>query len=340
MNEKPKLAVEGVPQCALCTAPGGILYADMHDRLFGTTGSWHLRCCPRCGLIWIDPRLSPKGISALYGEYYTHTPDPPATGLRRAVKNAILRTAFGYPEVHGQKWIGHALSWVGPLREMIGLSIMMLDGAKRGRLLDVGCGNGQFLAAMRTLGWDVYGVDIDEAGVKVAQERFGIPVHLGSVEASGFPDAAFDAVTLHHVIEHVPDPVGTLRECGRVLRPGGRLVVVTPNVNSLAHRLLRKWWLGLDVPRHFYLFSPRTLRRAAESAGLSIGSLSTTARNARLVWASSLILRRDGILPGARPERVHPALWLLSVGLQAVEHALFFVGDLGEEILMVATRRT
>jgi SAM-dependent methyltransferase len=323
----------------VCGLAGPILYADLPDRLFGTAGTWNLRRCAGCGLVWIDPRSLPTHVGALYGEYYTHTPDPPVTGLRRTIKHAILTSAFGYPDIGGSAWLGHALSWIAPLREMIELSVMTLDGRTRGRLLDVGCGNGQFLASMRSLGWDVHGIDIDPAGARVAREHFGLPVHLGPLEASGFPDACFDAVTLHHAIEHVPNPIGTLRECHRLLSPGGRLVVVTPNIESLAHRLLRTSWLGLDVPRHFYLFSPRTLRMAGEAAGLAIDSLRTSARNARIIWALSVAIRRDGMLPGARLDRIGPALWLSGAAFQAVEHALCLARGLGEELVMVATKR-
>lgn len=336
MSPSPRETLARSAECRLCGGSTDLLYADLPDRLFNVSGRWDLRRCPRCELVAIDPPIMDP--ASLYPAYYTHTPDPPPTGLRRAVKDAILAAEFGYRALDGWPLLGQVLARLGPLRDMAGLSVMMLDGRRPGRLLDVGCGNGQFLAIMRTLGWDVCGVDVDEKALAVARHRFGVPVHHGMVEQVGLPGAAFDAVTLHHVIEHVPDPVRTLRECGRVLRPGGRIVVVTPNIDSLGHRLFRARWLGLDVPRHLSVFSVRSLRRAAEAAGLSVESVSTTARHAHLVYAASFHLARNGVLPGARVQRVGPLLGLTAVGFQALEHLLSRISDRGEEIIMVVTR--
>lgn len=324
--------------CLLCRIAGTRLYADLPDRLFGVAGRWSLRRCPECRLVWIDPRPSPEALGGLYATYYTHTPEPPTTGLRLAIKNAVLAAAFEYPELSARISWGRALAAIGLLREMAGLSVMALDGRRRGRLLDVGCGNGHFVAAMRALGWDARGLDVDEAGLAVARAHFGVPVDRGTLKEARLPDESFDAVTLHHVIEHVPDPLDVLSECGRILRPGGRIVVVTPNIDALGHRVFRTRWLGLDVPRHLQLFSTGSLRIAAALAGLAVESLSTSARQAGLIGLSSLQLARVGVLPGARPPRAGPGRWLAGAAFQAVEHMLSRVAPVGEEIVMIATR--
>lgn len=86
------------------------------------------------------------------------------------------------------------------------MQIMYSDGARKGRLLDVGCGSGEFLAQMRELGWDVFGVEPDPQAARVAREQFGLTVWPGALAEASFPDGFFDAVTLNHVIEHVADP--------------------------------------------------------------------------------------------------------------------------------------
>ncbi|MGH7323066.1 MAG: class I SAM-dependent methyltransferase [Candidatus Rokuibacteriota bacterium] len=338
MSVASKPSLDRAIQCLLCQTAGPILYAGLPDRLFGIAGRWNLRRCPRCGLVWIEPCPPPEELGRLYAGYYTHTIEAPTTGMRLAVKNAILAAAFGYPELTDQIRSARGLAAIGLLKEMAGLSVMLLDGRRRGRLLDVGCGNGQFVAAMRTLGWDARGIDVDEGGLAVARQHFGVPVTQGTLAEARFPAHSFDAVTLHHVIEHVPDPVDVLRECGRILQPGGRIVVVTPNIESLGHRLFRTRWLGLDVPRHLQLFSTGNLRIAAELAGLVVESMSTATRQAFLIGLSSLHLVRAGVLPGARPPRIGPGQWLIGAAFQALEHTLSRVAPLGEEIVMIATR--
>ena len=193
------------------------------------------------------------------------------------------------------------MSRFGPFRERIGSSVMWLDASRRGRLLDVGCGSGQFLANMRDLGWEVMGVEPDPEAARVAREKLGLEVCQGTLAESEFPQDSFDVVTMSHVIEHVPDPLGLLKECKGILKPGGRLVLVTPNIESLGARVFGEFWRGWEPPRHLFLFSPRTLSRCVESAGLQNRVLTTPANGARFMWTESRLLRRDGVLPGGRP---------------------------------------
>jgi SAM-dependent methyltransferase len=215
---------------------------------------------------------------------------------------------------------------------------MWLKADERGRLLDVGCGNGQFLAQMQKLGWEVMGVELDPEAVRIAEERFGLRVFQGTLEEARLPDGSFDTVTMNHVIEHVPNPIGLLAECRRILRPGGKLVVVTPNIESLGHRLFREAWRGLEVPRHLYIFSPRALQECAERAGLKVLKLWTTARSALWMWAASRLIRRNGILPGGSPQRL--GLWLKLEGLAfwAIAYGLCALREAGEEIVLMASK--
>jgi 2-polyprenyl-3-methyl-5-hydroxy-6-metoxy-1,4-benzoquinol methylase len=147
---------------------------------------------------------------------------------------------------------------------------MHLPAASGGRLLDIGCGNGAFLVGMRDRGWEVVGVEPDPVASQMARERHGLQVITETLAGAALPAAFARAITLNHVIEHVPDPVALLAMCRRLLQPGGKLVAVTPNVESLCHRLVGVRWSHLDPPRHLHLFSVGTLRACAEKAGLRI----------------------------------------------------------------------
>jgi SAM-dependent methyltransferase len=213
---------------------------------------------------------------------------------------------------------------------------MCLNGGHRGKLLDVGCGNGSFLAMMQDAGWEVTGVDPDKVAATLARKRFGISILNGSLEDAGFAEESFDAVTLSHVIEHVYDPVALLRECRRVLRPGGKIVVTTPNLASQGHRAFGSSWVPLDPPRHLHLFTSATLGACCERAGLSIQSVATSARGAGWVWAASKIVFKKGSF--CRETDITVRLKIEGLAFQLREERSQRTDvESGEELLLIAT---
>jgi 2-polyprenyl-3-methyl-5-hydroxy-6-metoxy-1,4-benzoquinol methylase len=280
-----------------------------------------------------------------YDSYYTHEADPADdTTLRRAVTRGIPAARMGYPEPPAtdaiERLLARLLSFVGPLREIAEHAVMWLPVARRGRLLDVGCGSGTFLERMRDFGWQVAGVEPDPKAREAARARLGPDLTLvESLENEALHVDSFDAVTLSHVIEHVPDPVDTLRKCQRLLIPGGLLVCVTPNTASLGARSFGKGWLHWDPPRHLHLFDPATLERALSDAGLSIQQVSTPGSSAHFVWQASTLLERRGKLPGAQVSGISPTLWLESIAFWALEYLLTGVGRMvGEEVVIVGEK--
>lgn len=336
------IRVKEAKTCLLCGNEGVPLYQDLRDRLFGAPGMWSLMQCPKCELVWLNPQPVTSDIDKFYVDYYTHQPEDSSkkslASLRKAVKARILQNQFGYPVNAQGGLLSQILSWIGPLKEIVGGSIKYLKASDRGCLLDVGCGNGRFLAQMRELGWEVMGVEPDSEAVCIAKERFGLDVFQGTLEEAKFPDNSFDAITMNHVIEHVPDPIGLLVECRRVLKPSSKLVMVTPNIQSLGRRLFGEYWRGWEVPRHLFLFSPKSLRACAKRAGLKVQSLWTPAKRARSIWIASRMVRKRGKLRGGSPQR--PSLWLKweSLAFWAVEYLLCQARNLGEEIVLEAVK--
>jgi SAM-dependent methyltransferase len=137
---------------------------------------------------------------------------------------------------------------------------------KGARLLDVGCGNGIFLLQLRSLGWDVAGVEPDPKSAAAAAAA-GLNVRVGVLEEQSLPDDHYDAITLSHVLEHLHQPRETLRFCRRILKPGGTLYVATPNFGAAGHRRFGSDWFPLDPPRHLVLFTPDSLKRLFKSTG-------------------------------------------------------------------------
>ncbi len=345
IEENAGIRVAAVPRCFLCGTAGERLHSDLTDPTFGVPGRWNLARCPACGLVWLNPCPLPEEIGKLYRTYYTHAPTGELNPMLNVIKRGILAKAFGYdtlPLRTGERLTGSVLRWVPPLREMIGWSVKWLTAVPDGRLLDVGAGSGMYLDQMRMLGWDVVGVEPDEAAVAVAKEHFGLIVHPGVVEdalAEGtLARDSFDAIVLTHVVEHLPDPVGTLRACASLLKPGGRLVIVTPNTESLGHRLYGGSWRGCDPPRHLHLFSPRTLAACVEQAGLRAVRTWTSASAARFFWVPSHLTHRTGSAPLETLLHLNWRIRLGSVAFQLLESIWCLFREAGEEVIIIATK--
>ena len=339
--------VEPAGPCPVCGEARRVpAYEGLTDRLCATPGTWSLKRCLGCGSLALDPRYRPGEIARAYANYPFNLGLPAEgaaevapRGLARAVPRAYLAHAFGYED--GLAAWQRALALLAvPYpegAEAAGFSVMYLPARPGGELLDVGCGGGEFLARARALGWRVLGVEPDPRAADVARSVRGLDVRQGLLEEQRFPDARFDAVTSSHVLEHVHDPLAFLRECGRVVKPGGRVVAITPNIGSLGRRRLGASWIGLDPPRHLHLFSCATLRRLAERAGLEVLVARSSVRNAEFSWLLGRGLLREWPSPGQRPpgglagRRARAFLlaeWLLTrIGL-----------DAGEEIVLIATR--
>jgi SAM-dependent methyltransferase len=193
-----------------------------------------------------------------------------------------------------------------------------------------------FLSRMQELGWAVTGIETDARAARFARERFGVEVVEGSLESAEFPADTFDAVILSHVIEHVFEPVSLLRECGRVLKPGGKLIVLTPNTGSFGHRVFREAWRGLEPPRHLHIFNRLTLDAAVREAGLGVAALTTISRMMQGIWYMSRLIERAS---AGRPKKNSLFDYVASYVMRAVETLLgIWWKDAGEEIFLVAVK--
>ncbi len=343
MIENEGIRAEEIQSCLLCGNEGNLLYGGLRDFLFGAPGSWSLMHCPNCGLAWLNPRPVPDDIGKLYSQYYTHQlPEhtrKSLTGIRKRVKASILQSCFGYNTEGSNRILGSILSRIGLLKETIGAGVRYLKASDRGRLLDVGCGNGSFLHQMRLLGWDTVGVEPDACAVSVAREKLGLEAFHGSLEEAKFPEACFDAITLNHVIEHISDPIRLLNECRRVLRPNGTLVIITPNIDSLGAHVFCEYWRGLEIPRHQVLFTPQALQACIDAAGLSVQEARTTANIARFIWAASSFIKQKGEC-SERPLDVPSYLVRLkALAFQFIEYGLSRHKESGEEIVILASKQ-
>jgi SAM-dependent methyltransferase len=321
-EQQPSIATDAAPECVLCGSPGNVQHEKLVDRLYGAPGKWNLRRCsnPNCRLGWVDPQPVRSDIGKLYRDYWTHgsaeSPPPrPDAQLSSATKRRLKQAA----------------ALLIPWRRAALLSdSRYLAGRSPGRLLDVGCGSGEFLAGMAALGWEATGVEFDEAAVESARRHPGVKVFAGSLSEQHFAGNSFDAITLSNVIEHLPDPVEFFAELQRVLAPGGRLAIITPNVNSLGHRAFGRCWRGLEPPRHLYLYNPATISSLAKRTGLRAEACFTVPASSSQILEGSLDL-------WMRVSRTETAPRIRGLKLRELLSTLVN-GETGEFVVLLASK--
>ena len=273
----PSEDLEWLGACPVCgNDRRTVVYTGLRDRL-GAPGEWTLHRCAGCLSGYIDPRPTLGSVGRLYETYYTHeapnggrAAPSAAARLREALLLGHVNARYGYRMRPSVPVAGSIAVAVFPgARGMASRRVRSLPHpAGGGRLLDVGCANGEFLIRMRDLGWEVEGIDPDPRAVEIAQAA-GLDVRLGVLEEATAPDERYDAITLSHVIEHLHDPPAVLRACLRALRPGGRIWIATPNMDAHGRREFGPSWAGLDPPRHLVLFTRVALERALAEAGFA-----------------------------------------------------------------------
>jgi SAM-dependent methyltransferase len=139
----------------------------------------------------------------------------------------------------------------------------------RGRLLEIGCGAGLFLAAAGRAGWQASGIEVSPVAVAFCRDTLGVEVVECDAEQMPATTAPFDVVVMFDVIEHLFEPMAVLGAVRSILRPGGMLVITTPNFNALSRLVLGRQWAILSPLEHLFYFSEPTLRRALTRHGFA-----------------------------------------------------------------------
>lgn len=200
--------------------------------------------CRRCGLVYQNPRYTFRHLrSSVYGAKY----------FRYELRNEENFFRLMLLNLRDAAVRSRTEDWPPP----------------RKRFLDVGCATGRLLAHMRDAGWEVTGVDLCAESCRYGRRTYGVRILNTTLEAARFATSSFGFVHMSHVIEHLPDPMGSLTEVFRILMPGGLFLCVTPDCSGFQARLLRSRWRSAHRD-HLTLFTRKTLRRALERTGFEV----------------------------------------------------------------------
>lgn len=137
-----------------------------------------------------------------------------------------------------------------------------------GNFLELGCNAGAVLLRARELGWLTYGVDISKAATEYGRKTWDLDLHTGTIDTAEYPNDHFDVVYSNAVLEHVEEPLATMKEVERVLRPGGVFYCNTVNWASYTREILNEHWFLIDPKHHIHLFTPQNVKMLCEKANL------------------------------------------------------------------------
>jgi SAM-dependent methyltransferase len=240
----------GVSKCPICSDRDIAIVGSQCDDRYAYPGQFAVFRCSYCDHAFLDCNFTSCQLSDLYTNYYPR-------------KNFDISQYKPHREASGPT------AWFNGLKSSAFRSV-----PEKVRVLDVGCGFGQSLGYHAARGCDVYGVEADE-NIRRVSDQFGFKVHVGLFDGSLYEAGFFDYITMDQVIEHVTDPLSTLRGVARVLKPGGTAIFSTPNSGGWGAKLFGQRWINWHAPYHVQFFSRNSIRLAAEQAGLAVEQINT-----------------------------------------------------------------
>ena len=188
-------------------------------------GEFNLVKCRQCGLIYTNPRPDSKAILSYYPENYEY----------HEVRNASF------------------------LEKLYYRYFRRIPDIKKGTVLDVGCGNGNYLYFLKINGWDCYGTEINDLMIDRMVNKLGLKIFKGELYNIDFQERYFDVITFWGSLEHMSDPSKVLEKTYKLLKVGGKVIIWLNNIESFEARVFKRYWHHLEVPTHYYQFSPATL---------------------------------------------------------------------------------
>lgn len=223
--------------------------------------------CRKCGMVRLNPRVAESDLDKIYHSTFCGDIKKPLDESPRSFFDWKLQRMTN--RIHHHR-----------------LTILEKVTSSR-NLLEIGCGDGGFLAYLQQYGWQVIGTEYTPYAVALGRKK-GIEVLEGELQDLELPSEHYDVIAMYYVLEHVYHPKDLLEEIHRILRPRGILVIEVPNIGSLSARLFGASWYLLAVPQHVNHFSPRTLTQMLESTGFVVSCISHSAPESFVSWKLGL----------------------------------------------------
>lgn len=232
--------------CNNCGGNSGEVIVRGNDLLEDLPGTFQFIRCDVCGVLRQDPRLDWVDLQNYYRPgYVCHSAQFPSA----------------------KKTFHEHTRALGPRKRVN----IVYKYKHSGTWLDVGCGSGLILQAAKERGnWSLSGVEPVKEMAEYTSAHLNVPVFPGTFEEYQGKESEFDIVSMWDVIEHLSEPVNSIKEVAKLLKPGGVFVFSTPNLNSIDRKTFKESWLGYDLPRHLYLFPDSMLRQVLKSQRLEV----------------------------------------------------------------------
>lgn len=230
--------------CPLCGSDNSRVALKRRDLMLASEGEFTVCQCQECSHQYLNPRPTREAMRQHYqGDYDQHIVAGQASKLKR------LDQSYGH--------------W-----KRLRLIERYIPG---GVLLDVGCGGGGFLAeAAKRPHWRVIGIEPSEATAIACREQLGLNVLASTWEEADLPSEYADVITMWEVLEHLHDPAAAISKAWRLLKPGGLLVISTPNRDSLDARIFGPYWIGYELPRHLQIFRLADVQSLLQASGFEV----------------------------------------------------------------------
>jgi 2-polyprenyl-3-methyl-5-hydroxy-6-metoxy-1,4-benzoquinol methylase len=259
---KAQIVTSKAPICPVCSGINASSWREVFDDRYGHPDLFSLVRCDTCGHLMTTPMLSESELSHLYGTYY---PRKNITADEVASQAADVELPFNKIK----RW------WMG-------VDNQGQYSARSGeKMLDVGCGSGLSLLEAQKFGVEVWGIEADP-NVKPIADALALRIHQGSLHDIPFEGITFDLIVLNQVIEHIPEPDKALMLIRPLLTPGGRVILVFPNVNSFWCKLSGLRWINWHIPYHLHHFTIKTFTQMVKHCGYQVVRSRTVTPN---IWS-------------------------------------------------------